>query len=192
VTILFAVKTPETIWDEQRRLENAAGSPLTQSGKEQAGEIAGDLAGETTGAIYASKGEAELETARILADQIGGKIRKDERLRELDYGLLQGLTMAEFKKRHAKIFKLWRQSPGGFRAPSGETLDELRQRLVPALRDIARKPKSKPPVLVLRPVALAVLECIVHGQDVGDLWQHMDPEFTWTSFEIAPKRFKSE
>jgi broad specificity phosphatase PhoE len=191
VTILFAVKTPQTLWDEQNRVEHAAGSPLTQTGQEQAARIAGELAGRKVGAIYASEGEAEIQTARILAKKTGGKIRRDERLRELDYGLLQGLTVGEFKKRHAKIFKLWRESPEGFKAPSGETLEQLRKRVVGALREVARKQRGKPPVLVLRPVALAVLECIVHGEDVSMLWSHMDPDFTWTSFEIASERFKN-
>ncbi len=188
---LYAVKTPQTLLDEQGRVEHAAGSPLTDPGLEQAREIGTELAQRSVGAIYTSKGESELQTAQVLARQTGGKVRRDERLRELDYGLLQGLTVGEFKKRHAKIFKLWRESPEGFKAPSGETLEQLRGRVIDALRDISRKQRSKPPVLVLRPVALAVLECIVHGEDVSMLWSHMDPEFTWTSFEIASERFRN-
>ena len=192
MTVLVLTQAARTIWDEQDRIENTAGSPLSEPGIARVEALAAELAGQEIAAVYSSAGEGELQTARMLGDILDVKVRQDEGLRELDYGLLQGLTGEQFRKRHPKLHKLWSQSPEGFRAPNGETLDELRQRLQRALREIARRHKAEAACVVLRPVALAMSLCILKDVDSSHVAEHMEPEFTWSRYETTLDRLKDE
>ncbi len=193
MTTIYLTRTGQTAWDAQDRIDSAAGSPLSRQGQEYITGLADDLAEEKIVAVYASTGEAELQAGRQLAGQLDAKLRKRESLREMDYGLLQGLTREEFRKRHTKLCKLWDQAPEGFRAPNGETLEEVRLRIEAALREIVKKHKTESVALVLRPVALAVAQCILQDEPLDQIQAYLgQAAFTWTSFETRPDRFSNK
>lgn len=186
---LYAVQTGETIWEVQQRLDSLAGVPLSESGRQMAQRVAKELVPHEPTAIYASSGEAEQETAKLLAKQLGVRIRTEPRLDEIDFGLWQGLSMSEIKHRQPKLHKQWLEGPSGVRPPGGESLQEVQDRLCQAVREIGKKSKSKKdvPVIVLRPVALGALRCRLENANLDDLWSHVGRDFTWRSYDVSDK-----
>lgn len=188
---LYAVQTGETIWEPQQRVDSLAGVPLSDSGRECIERVGKELAPHKPTTIFASAGEAEKETAKLLAGQLSLKVRTDERLDELDFGLWQGLTKSDIKHRQPKLHKQWTEAPSGVRPPGGESLHEAQQRICRAIRDILKKGKKKDkppaPVLVLRPMALGVLRCRLEDADLDDVWKFVGREFTWKNYDVNEK-----
>ena len=57
-------------------------------------------------------------------------------LRELDFGDVDGLRIDEIEAAHPEIFRAWMDAPGTVRFPGGESLADLRARVLPAVADI--------------------------------------------------------
>ena len=180
---LFVFRTGQTIWEIEDRLDSAAGAPLTGQGVKAVQDCAGQLAGQEISGIYAGTGEAERQSAELIAGQLGCKVRTVNDLRELDYGLWQGLTAEEIKRRQPKLYRQWLESPASVRPPGGETLSESLGRLRRALGEILRR-DGAPSLIVLRPVMLGLLRCVVRNQPIEDMRQNVDPEFTWACYEM--------
>jgi broad specificity phosphatase PhoE len=184
VTVLYALKTGQTTLDRDDRVASATGAPLTQAGLEAVQFAAGELADEGIGALYASPGEPAGETSRLIGMALGLKPRVRGELREIDYGLWQGLTVEDIKRRHPKVYRRWRENPAAVRPPGGETLGELDARLRGALNDIAKRSRKAAAVVVLHPVALGVARCILSGADLRTLWQQVSGAL-WSRHELA-------
>jgi probable phosphoglycerate mutase len=170
MSTIFAVKTGRTAWEDQQRVESSAGSPLTEQGQREAEHLAAQLADKGIRSIYCSAGASEKESADIIARTIGAKVKTDERLREIDYGLWQGLAFEEIKRRQPKVFRQWSEQPCSVRPPGGETIDDAQGRLRKALKEILRRQKGEPVLLVLRPTMLCLLQSIMLNQPVDGLW----------------------
>ena len=184
---LYVVQTGETIWEVQQRVDSLGGVPLNDTGKETIRRVGKELVPHQPTLIYASSGESEKETAALLAEELGLKIRTDPRLDGFDFGLWQGLTISDIRHRQPKLFKQWLESPSGIRPPSGESLQEAQQRVCEAVREIVKKGKKKPtaPILVLRPMAMGVLRCKLEKADLDNIWKFLGREFTWTSYDVT-------
>lgn len=186
---LLAVQTGETIWQEQARLESLAGVPLSDRGREVIRRVAKQLVPHEPTVIYTSPGQAEQETTELLAKQLSLKIRTLENLAELNFGLWQGLTMEEVRHRQPTLHKQWQETPASVRPPGGETLEEAYGRIRAALETIVKHGRKQTPLIVLRPVALALLRCRLERADLNALWQFMEGRFEWVRYEIDPKTY---
>jgi len=181
---LYVLQTGRTVWEEQARIDSAAGVPLAEDGVKDVTSAAHELLGREIGALYACDGEAERQTAELVAEQLGLKIRVEPQLRELDYGLWQGLTIDEVKRRHAKLYRHWLSAPASVCPPGGETVAEAQERLRSAVKGILRRQKDGSVLLILRPVALGLLRCLVAGADADGLWEYVNGNVVWDRYEI--------
>jgi len=187
MTRLCVVRTGQTTFEAEKRVEPAAGSPLTGQGLQEVRRAAGQLASLNIGAIYASTAEGEAQTAGILARELRVKIRSEVQLREIDFGLWQGLTMEEIKRRQPKMLRLWNEAPTTVRPPGGETLAEAQDRLKQAVVDVVKRHKTRSPLVVLGPVALGLVRCLLEKNPPESIWKQVDPAFVWSSYEMDPK-----
>ena len=181
---VYVIQTGQTTWEAQGRTDSAAGVPLTDSGIEAVRRSARELADQDIAMVYAGAGEAERQSAELIAREITSKVKTVKNLRELDYGLWQGLTVEEIHRRQPKLYRQWVESPASVRPPNGEALAEGRQRLRKALKTLLKHNKNAPVLLVLRPVILGLLRCLVYNHGVEEIWQNVDPQFTWTRYEM--------
>lgn len=186
---LYVIQTGQTTWEQQQRMDSTAGAPLTAEGVQAVEFAARELANHGLSAIVASQGEAETQTADLLARALVLKVHADNDIREFDYGLWQGLTIEEVKRRQPKVYRQWTESPASVRPPGGETLEEALQRLRKALKTIVKRHRNGPVLLVLPPILLGLLRCMLAGQDAQGLWQHVDSSFTWASYEMDEGAF---
>lgn len=184
MTRLCVIKTGQTTSEVESRVESLAGAPLTAKGTEEVRAAARELATQNIGAIYAAGGEGEAQTAKLVGEVLKVKVRPQEDLREIDYGLWQGLTHEQLKRRQPKVYRQWSEAPTTVRPPGGETLAEAHQRIRQAVQSIIKRHKDGSPLIVLRPVALGLLRCIVEDNSPEEIWRQVDPAFTWSSYEM--------
>lgn len=110
---------------------------LSDEGLEQARAIARRLDPERPAALYHSPSRRALETAAPIAEAFTLAAAPDPRLREIEFGELEGLTFAEAEQRDPATWRVWMERPGQVRFPRGECWDEVRARAVAAAEAIA-------------------------------------------------------
>ena len=110
---------------------------LSDEGSAQAGAAARLLAGEHAVALYASPSRRALQTAGVIAEATALATSVDPRLREIEFGELEGLTFAEAEARDPATWRAWMERPGQVRFPGGECWDDVRARASEAAEAIA-------------------------------------------------------
>jgi len=150
------------------------GSPLAEQALAALARMCEPLAGERVDAVYGGDASGEQQAADRVARALDARWRVEPDLREVDYGLWQGLTKAEIRRRQPKLYRDWMDEPCCVCPPAGETFDEAGDRLWAVVESIARRHKNGTAVLVLRPVMLALLRCRLDRLDLTDLWTLAD------------------
>ena len=128
-----------TDWNLEGRCQGASDLTLNEVGMRQACQVAASLGGETIHAVYASNLTRARQTAAVIGRPHGLSVRIEDRIRELDHGLLEGLTFAEIKENYPDFIRKWRTEPAELSIPGGERLIDVAQRSWEGINRIARR-----------------------------------------------------
>jgi broad specificity phosphatase PhoE len=135
---LVLVRHGRTEWNRVGRAQGFADIPLDDVGRMQAANAAQQLAAYEPSFLWSSDLIRALETAEAIAAATGLEIEVDERLREFDVGVRQGLTFGEFEAAYPDIFARFRAGEH-IDVPGAETAAQVSERMVALLRDAAAK-----------------------------------------------------
>ena len=136
MTRLVLVRHGQTAWNLEGRAQGHADVPLDDTGRAQAVALAPQIAAMAPSALWSSDLARARQTAAVVAEATGLEVREDPRLREFDAGERSGLTTAEFAERFPDAYAAWRDGHITGRLPGAETIAEVSERMVPALREI--------------------------------------------------------
>jgi broad specificity phosphatase PhoE len=131
VTRLLLVRHGEPAEEAHGRCYGTLDVGLSERGREQARR----LAGLPVDAVYSSPRRRALETAACL----GVEPTVDERLRELDFGTLEGRTYDEIEASEPELFRRWMETPTEVRFPGGECYADLQARALAAAGTIRER-----------------------------------------------------
>jgi 2,3-bisphosphoglycerate-dependent phosphoglycerate mutase len=135
---LILVRHGETEWNAQRRYQGQSNVPLSALGRRQAECVAERLASQKIDAVYASDLERAWETATIIAAKHRLQVFSEPRLRELKFGVLEGLTFDEAQAQYPDMITAWLEDFN--RPPQGaETIDLFHVRIMSLLDDLKQK-----------------------------------------------------
>lgn len=109
---------------------------LSPRGAEHADRLAAELGGLEVEAVYASPRRRALATATPIAAAYGLAPVLDNRLRELDFGELEGRRYEEIERSEPDLYRAWMETPTEVRFPGGECYDDLRRRAAAACEEI--------------------------------------------------------
>ena len=118
---LWLVRHGATDWSDKGRLNGWADVFLNERGRLQAERLAAWLAGKAFAGVWSSDLSRSTETARLAASGAA----TDERLRELDFGELEGRTWDECPPEVRQALAAF----DDFEAPGGEAVTQLRRRV---------------------------------------------------------------
>jgi len=155
------VRHGETDWNREKRVQGSKGAPMNPAGHEQAKGLARVLWEVPLAAVYSSELPRALETASYVAGPHRVNVTTDPRLNEIHHGDWEGLAESELPD--LELYKKWREDPTSVNLPGAESLAQVRDRAVEAMREIAaRHPASEGLVAVVsHQIVLAVLKCHV-------------------------------
>jgi broad specificity phosphatase PhoE len=111
--------------DTQGRYWGATDLPLSRVGRAQLLSLAHTFADTRLDVLYSS----DLLRARETATAISKDVEVDRRLREIDFGLCEGLTFDEIASRWPDVAESLVSNPTSFAAPGGESFRELSVRV---------------------------------------------------------------
>lgn len=144
---LLLVRHGETEWNAEQRYIGSTDLPLSPKGVQQAQALARRLKNEHVDAIYTSDYQRALQTAFTIAGGLQKSAIEDKRLRELDFGRWEGLTIDQIQESHPGEFTKWvddlHTSP-----PGGESLFHLHTRVNSMLNELLSNHKDDTVALV--------------------------------------------
>jgi len=126
---LWLVRHAATDWSEARRFCGSTDVPLNTRGRRQARALGERLAPEGFTSIWSSDLARAEETGRLA---VGGAV-PDPRLRELHFGELEGKRWEDCTADMRGALLAF----DGFQAPGGESVGELRRRVLSFVESLA-------------------------------------------------------
>jgi probable phosphoglycerate mutase len=159
---------------EPIRIQGSLDTPLNDTGRAQAAELARAVEAEGITALYCSSRSRARETAEIVGEHIGLQPVADARLDEGNRGDLEGLLWRDVARDDPELYAAWRRAGEGFRFPGGESLREQSDRVAAALTDIeASNPGPGPALAVCHGGSIRVVLCArdPRGLDAFHEWE---------------------
>ena len=146
---IFILRHGETDWNVQGRLNSTTDLALNSHGLSQAEQAGLVLRSRPVDAVIASPARRAMETmeAVTLKLQKGGckspSIKVDDRLREIDFGSLEGLTQQEMRDSGLwEAFMAWRAEDHQVSPPGAETLSSAEERAMSIFSEVVALPHS--------------------------------------------------
>lgn len=124
----------QTSWNVQGRVQGKSDIPLNEVGHIQARDAAERLAALQPDRIVTSDLSRARATAQYLSDLTGVPAEPDERVREMNFGEREGMTMREAWSRFPKGMQAWADGDET-RIPGSETHFQAGQRAAAAMRE---------------------------------------------------------
>lgn len=147
-TQLLVIRHGETAWNAEHRIQGHLDVPLSPTGVRQAARLAARLANERVHAVYSSELARAWLTAVPLAEQLGLDLIREPRLRERSFGIFEGLTLDEIAAQQPEAFRRWRARDPEWAMDGGETGQDLIDRVLGAMHDIAGRHRGQTVALV--------------------------------------------
>jgi len=172
---IILLRHGETEWNAIRKYQGQTDISLNDRGRAQVQRAARYiLENEQIEAIYCSDLSRTRQTAEIAAEclemEIGGS---DCRLREVSFGIWEGLTYNEVQEKYRSEFVQWYKDVWNYKVPGGENFTEVAERSCQAIREISREHSGT--VLV-----------VTHGGVVNALIGTIDPSIDIWQTGINP------
>ena len=142
-TTFVIVRHGETVWNSNGVQQGHLDSDLTPLGRNQAHALAAALLNRRFDFLYSSDLGRALQTAQIISTSLGLEVRTDERLRERNLGIMQGLTREEFGRRFPAEMAAFNSGNEEYVIPHGESVRQRREKSVAFFNEIASKNPGK-------------------------------------------------
>jgi probable phosphoglycerate mutase len=165
-TRIIAVRHGETAWNVDTRIQGHLDIPLNAVGRTQARKLGLALAGQPVDAIYSSDLLRAHETAQAVASTTGATVVTDLGLRERSFGVFEGKTFADIETALPEQALRWRKRDHDFAPEGGESLLQLRERVLRTAHALAARHTGGQIVLVAHGGVLDILHRAATGQDL--------------------------
>lgn len=165
MTRLVLVRHGETVFHAESRYAGSTDVLLTAHGQAQAEALARWASTSNLTAIYASPLARAQATAQPAAHRLGLSLLTDPRLRELHFGLGEGLTPTEMANRFPDQHAAFQQNPVAHHLPEGEDPLAAIARAQAALDDIAAATSAGRVLIVAHNTLIRLVLCDLLGLD---------------------------
>jgi len=155
MTKLILIRHGVTQWNKQKRYCGRRDIGLSSHGKIQAMKLRNRFNGVEFDKIYCSDRKRALQTCSILFGNgfgnrkpnhglgAGRDFIKVKGLREIDFGVFEGLRHEEILEKYPKLYKDWLADPYKGRIPEAEPMGVFKERVHAAIRKILQANRGK-------------------------------------------------
>lgn len=168
-TKLILIRHGETDFNRKKRYSGFRDIPLNPKGRRQIGKLHKRLKDESVHKIYSSDRSRAIESAGIIFK--GRRVESLPGLREIHFGIFEGLTYKEIMKKYPVIYKKWLKDPFSVNIPQGESLVSFRKRVVKELKKIIARNKGKTVAVVCHGGPISIF--VNHILKSKDFWKYI-------------------
>jgi len=149
--------------------------PISQKGRQVAQKLVAFFAQHSVSAIYISAYLRTLQTAEYVAQQHRLIPIIDERLNEIDNGIIEGLTDDQIQREYPEVWHGFQARSADFRFPSGETGAEAQARIIRFLQEKRLQHTNDDILLFSHDGLIRTLMCTIFQLPVYARWNfHID------------------
>jgi len=168
---LILIRHGETDWNRKKRYMGSADPDLNATGILQARRLRRRMEDVQVDRVYCSPLRRAAHFARVVFGRRRPVSRKG--FREMDFGVMEGLTYREGMSRYPKIYGDWLADPENHTLPRGERMSHFRKRVMSSLRRVvAATPGGTVAVVTHGGVIRLILNEWV---DKKDFWSDIPP-----------------
>ena len=182
-TKLILIRHGQTEWNRKRRYSGFVDIDLDKTGVTQVKKLSIRLKKEKIDAVYSSDRKRAVSSAKIIFN--GRRIEKIPGLREINFGVFEGLTYKQITSKYPAIYKRWLANPFKAAIPHGETLAKLKKRVVAAINKIVFRNRGKTIAIVFHGGATSIF--INYILKKRDFWKYIPSSASLTIVEYNNK-----
>ncbi len=154
MTRLVLIRHGITEWNKQGRYCGHKDIGLSSEGRAQAARLARKLKAVKFDKIYCSDRKRAFQTSRIIFK--GADLITVKELREINFGVLEGLRHKEIMEEYGDIYEKWLKDPYKNNIPKAEPMSVFRKRIKTAIANIIRSNSNKTIAIVCHGGAIGV------------------------------------
>ena len=179
-TRLYLARHGATQLTAENRFSGSVGVDLSDEGRRQASRLGERLAREGITALYSSPLGRALDTARLIAGQLGREggvvpeVLTRDGLREISHGHWEGMARNEVETRYAEEYAAWEEDPFTFAPEEGESGVAVLARVLPVVREIVTAHPGERVLVVSHKATIRLLLCSLLGIDARGYRDRLD------------------
>jgi probable phosphoglycerate mutase len=161
-TSLLLVRHGVTAFSVEKRFSGVGDPPLIEEGRSQARAVAARLGARGGIDLVVTSAMSRCrETASVIASAVGAPVEQDDDLREVSFGVWEGLTFETVQERWPRELSSWLSDPS-LSPPDGESYESLRYRVSRAQQRLVNRHRGLTVCVVThsRPVASFVASAL--------------------------------
>lgn len=153
----YLVRHGQTIWNTLGQTQGHGNSPLTELGERQAENLASILKEYPIDMIFCSDLGRAIQTAEIIGKEINIDPIPTSSLREMGFGVWEGMKISDIESKYPEMFAKWRNEPDKVDIPGAETLTIVKERQDKFIDELNDKYEGKHILLVSHSVTVRVM-----------------------------------
>ena len=175
MTAFWLIRHGQTDWNLLGRWQGQSPDApgLNGTGRAQVILLVDNIKTVQFDAIYASDLPRSLQTAELLADTLGLTVTPEPRLREINLGEWEGMLSDDIKGKYPNELMERANDPFHTRAPGGESPQDVAERVIEAVDEIAERHPDGEVILVAHGLSLAVVFCHAEGIPMEKVYEHI-------------------
>lgn len=162
-TKIIVVRHGEAAGNCERYFQGHSDGAVSEKGMKQLEALAKRFEQIHLDAIYSSPLSRAKMTAEAMNRRLGLPIATDERLIEINGGVLEGVKWKDLPVLFPEQAELWSLKPYLFHPEGGESMDEVRARMSAAIMDIAEENDGGTVAVTSHGCAIRALICWAKG-----------------------------
>jgi len=165
---LILIRHGQTDYNSQNKYCGFSNPPLNEKGVAQARKLSAELKSRKIDKVYSSDLKRAHQTAEIVFP--GFSVEKRTGLREINFGLFEGLDYRQITQKYPAVYKSWVENPLEAQIPKGESLKIFAERVIKGLEDIFSENKGKTIALVTHGGPIRVITLNKREKELKDFW----------------------
>lgn len=170
MTKLYIVRHGQTAWNKEKVFRGRVDVPLNEHGFKEADAVGEALKDENISFVYASPLSRAVKTAEPTAKSRGIDVVNMDGIIDMNFGKWEGRPLEDVEKEDAGLFRVWVERPHELAVPGGETLSEVQDRAMKAVREIAERHPGETGMLVSHRVVCKLLVLGLMGLGPDKFW----------------------
>ncbi len=185
-TKLVLIRHGITKWNKQGRYCGYKDINLSSQGRTQAAKLCKSLKKVSFDRIYCSDRKRALQTKAIVFGKAVFTKLKD--LREIHFGVFEGLKYGQIMEKYAQIYEKWLKDPYRGKIPRAESMQLFKRRILKVMKEIVQLNRGK------------TVAVVCHGGVIGmfvssilksrNFWNYVPSAASVTITECKDNKFK--
>lgn len=170
MTEIYLIRHGESTMNKENRYYGWLDAPLTELGKEQLKGLKDFMEKQNIEYVISSPLSRALNSASLSTGREEVDIIIEERIKEMNFGIWEGLDIKELQTQHKELWNMWCNEWKKTRIPDGESFEDFYNRVANFIREAIKKYKGKRICIVSHQGVLRIILSYLIGLNEEGFW----------------------